>query len=170
MATTITAPESERIDLPVTGMTCAACAARIERSLAKAEGVAEASVNLATERAMVRFDPAVTGVDKIVETIRSAGYDAIIPAAEPATLGEQEDAQTIARREEYEKLRRKFWIAAVLALPVLIIAMSHGQNRRARFRGCRLAAVCADHSGHLLQRRASSIAVHGPHSAIAPPT
>ncbi|HEU4880315.1 MAG TPA: heavy metal translocating P-type ATPase [Gemmatimonadaceae bacterium] len=135
MATTITAPESERIDLPVTGMTCAACAARIERSLAKAEGVAEASVNLATERAMVRFDPAVTGVDKIVETIRSAGYDAIIPAAEPLTLGDQEDAQSVARREEYEKLRRKFWIAAALALPVLIIAMSHGRIAALDFAG-----------------------------------
>src|SRR6476620_10650802 len=99
MSTTITAPESERIDLPVTGMTCAACAARIERSLTKAEGVAEASVNLVTERAMVRFDPAVTGVDKIVETIRSAGYDAIVPAAEPVSLADQDDAQSIARRE-----------------------------------------------------------------------
>jgi Cu+-exporting ATPase len=116
-------------------MTCAACAARIERSLSKAEGVEEASVNLATERAMVRFDPAVTGVDKIVETIRSAGYDAIIPAAEPLTLGDQEDAQSAARREEYEKLRRKFWVAAALALPVLIIAMSHGRIAALDFAG-----------------------------------
>lgn len=115
----------ERIDLPVTGMTCAACAARIERSLAKAEGVEEASVNLATERATVRFDPSVTRVEKIVETIRDAGYDAIIPGPAANTAGE--DAQARVRREEYEKLQRKFWIALVLAIPVLVIAMSHGR-------------------------------------------
>ena len=55
-ATTIAPKGSERIDLPVTGMTCAACAARIERSLGKAEGVEQASVNLATERATIQFD------------------------------------------------------------------------------------------------------------------
>ena len=125
-APVITSHESERIDLPVTGMTCAACAARIERSLAKAEGVEEASVNLATERAMVRFDPALTGVDRIVETIRSAGYDAIVPVPD-ASPAATDDEHATRRREEYEKLRLKFVIAAALALPVLIIAMSHGR-------------------------------------------
>ncbi|HZJ02058.1 MAG TPA: heavy metal translocating P-type ATPase, partial [Gemmatimonadaceae bacterium] len=115
----------DRIDLPVTGMTCAACAARIERSLAKAEGVQEASVNLATERAMVRFDPGITGVEKIVETIRDAGYDAIVPVPSAGISGD--DVQARVRRDEYEKLQRKFWIALVLAVPVLVIAMSHGR-------------------------------------------
>jgi len=135
----MTAPatkQSERIDLPVTGMTCAACAARIERSLSKAEGVEEASVNLATERAMVRFDPDVTQVDRIVETIRSAGYDAIVPAATDAnTRGE--DAQSRARREEYSKLERKFWIALLLAVPVIAIAMAHGRIALLDFPGAR---------------------------------
>lgn len=115
----------ERVDLPITGMTCAACAARIERSLAKAEGVQEAAVNLATERAMVRYDPQITAVEKIVEAIRDAGYDAIIPS--PSTNVGDADAQSRIRREEYETLRRKFWIAVTLAIPVLIIAMSHGR-------------------------------------------
>src|SRR5512138_444043 len=119
--------ESERIDLPITGMTCAACAARIERSLGKAEGIEQASVNLATERATIQFDPAVTGVDKIVETIRGAGYDAIVPKPVTPAEEEEEDQVTRMRREEYEKLRRKFWVAAALAIPVLIIAMSHGR-------------------------------------------
>ncbi len=127
--------EVERIDLPVTGMTCAACAARIERSLAKAEGVEEASVNLATERAMVRFDPSVTAIDKIVETIRDAGYDAIIPAPVKSISGE--DEQSRIRREEYDKLQRKFWIALVLAIPVLVIAMSHGRIAALDFPGAR---------------------------------
>lgn len=125
----------DRIDLPVTGMTCAACAARIERSLAKAEGVEEASVNLATERAMVRFDPEITGVEKIVETIRDAGYDAIIPAPSAAISGD--DVQASVRRDEYGKLQRKFWIALVLAVPVLAIAMSHGRISFLDFPGAR---------------------------------
>jgi P-type Cu+ transporter len=137
MSATVANPESDRIDLPVTGMTCAACAARIERSLNKAPGVAEASVNLATERAMIRFDPAVTDVDKIVGTIRDAGYDAIVPAPESATSIGEEDAQSRIRREEYRKLARKLWIAAVLALPVLIISMSHGRIAALDFPGVR---------------------------------
>jgi P-type Cu+ transporter len=137
MSATVANPESERIDLPVTGMTCAACAARIERSLNKAPGVAEASVNLATERAMIRFDPAVTDVDKIVGTIRDAGYDAIVPAPESATSIGEEDAQSRIRREEYQELAKKFWIAAVLALPVLIISMSHGRIAALDFPGVR---------------------------------
>ena len=134
--TLATSKELERVDLPIKGMTCAACAARIERSLAKAEGIEEASVNLATERAMVRFDPQLTQIDRIVETIRGAGYDAIVPVASAKT-GDEEDAQARVRREEYEKLERKFWIAAVLALPVLLIAMSHGRIAALDFPGAR---------------------------------
>jgi Cu+-exporting ATPase len=117
--------QKERVDLPITGMTCAACAARIERSLGKAEGVEEAAVNLATERATVQFDPHVTSIDKIVETIRNTGYDAIVPA--PAARESVEDAVAAARQAEHENLRRRFIVAVVLGLPVLIMAMSHGR-------------------------------------------
>jgi Cu+-exporting ATPase len=124
---------TERIDLPITGMTCAACAARIERSLGKAEGVTEAAVNLATERASVRFDPSVTNVDRIVGTIRDTGYDAILPT--PESVEPAADRVATARREEHETLRRKFIIAAVLAFPVLVIAMSHGRIPLLNFPG-----------------------------------
>ena len=125
-AATKPAAPSERIDLPITGMTCAACAARIERSLGKAEGVAEAAVNLATERASVTYDPAVTSVERIVETIRDTGYDAILPS--PEVKDETAvDAVADAKRHEYETLRRKFIVAATLAFPVLVMAMSHGR-------------------------------------------
>ncbi|HEX2723949.1 MAG TPA: heavy metal translocating P-type ATPase [Gemmatimonadaceae bacterium] len=117
---------TERIDLPVTGMTCAACAARIERSLGKSKGVAEATVNLATERATVRFDPSVTDIDRLIGTIREAGYDATAPAVDssPADVAAAAEEH---RREEYAALKRKFTVASVLALPVLLIAMSHGR-------------------------------------------
>ena len=124
-ATHVGSRSKERVDLPITGMTCAACAARIERTLGKADGIDEANVNLATERATVQFDPAITSVDRIVQTIRDTGYDAIVPA--PVALESVDDAVAAARNEEHLRLRRKFIVAVVLALPVLIIAMSHGR-------------------------------------------
>jgi Cu+-exporting ATPase len=137
MSATASAPDrTERIDLPVTGMTCAACAARIERSLSRSEGVENASVNLATERATVKFDPHVTSVDRIVGTIRDAGYDAIVPAADESRADAVDEHARI-RREEYENLRLRFIVATVLALPVLIIAMSHGRIAALDFPGVR---------------------------------
>ncbi|NWG16937.1 MAG: copper-translocating P-type ATPase [Chloroflexi bacterium] len=64
----------QKIDLPITGMTCASCVRNVERALSRTEGVAEASVNLATERAHVEFDPAVIGVSEMIERISRAGY------------------------------------------------------------------------------------------------
>ncbi len=64
----------ERVDLPITGMTCAACARRIERGLSKAQGVRKASVNFATSRATVEYDPQATGVGKLIDTVKDVGY------------------------------------------------------------------------------------------------
>ena len=63
-----------KITIPVTGMTCASCVRRVELALSKREGVAEASVNFAAERATVVYDPGVTSPDELVGTIRDAGY------------------------------------------------------------------------------------------------
>jgi Cu+-exporting ATPase len=66
-----------RIDIPVTGMTCASCVRRVERALEEKQGVvAEASVNLAAEKASLTYDPAATSPGELVGTIRDAGYDA----------------------------------------------------------------------------------------------
>lgn len=67
----------ERIDLPITGMTCAACARRIERNLSKAPGVSNASVNFATSRATVQYDPLATNVRELIDKVKEAGYDTI---------------------------------------------------------------------------------------------
>ena len=64
----------ERIDLPITGMTCAACARRIERGLSKAAGVRQAKVNFATSRATVEYDPQQTGVGPLIEVVKGVGY------------------------------------------------------------------------------------------------
>jgi len=70
-------------ELDIQGMTCAACALRVEKALAKVPGVGRASVNLATERATVQAEPSVA-LDSLLAAVRKAGYDAIPSAAEPA--------------------------------------------------------------------------------------
>jgi Cu+-exporting ATPase len=76
METTNEKERLARITIPVTGMTCASCVRRVERALSKKEGVAEASVNFAAEKASLTYDPAVTCPDELVGVIRDAGYGA----------------------------------------------------------------------------------------------
>src|SRR4051794_1528068 len=81
-----------RIDLPVLGMTCAACVRHVEKALQSVDGVGEASVNLALERATVVIDPSRTSPAALVEAIREAGYDVpgsySVRAIEPTRAGE----------------------------------------------------------------------------------
>jgi Cu+-exporting ATPase len=114
---------SRRVELPLTGMTCAACARRIERSLSKAEGVTSASVNFATGRASVEFLETATDVRHLRERIEELGYG-VLDAAEGGPGGV--DLEEQARQEERRDVTRRFTVAAVLSLPVLVIAMSHG--------------------------------------------
>jgi P-type Cu+ transporter len=115
--------ESRRIDIPVTGMTCAACARRIERGLAKSEGVTQASVNFATGRASVEFLEAATDARNLRRRIEELGYGVLdLNEGAPGV----EDPEEQARRAERRDVTRRFAVAAVLSLPVLVIAMSHG--------------------------------------------
>ncbi len=86
MAVTKTSPPSTEVRLDIEGMTCAACVRRVERALEKVDGVSQASVNLATERATVGFDPAITSPDALVSAVEGAGYQATLPAP-PAAPG-----------------------------------------------------------------------------------
>ena len=103
-----------RVQLELEGMTCAACASRIERKLNKLEGV-EATVNYATERAAVTFDPARVAVDDLVETIEGIGYGAALPAADAT----RPDAPAEAAR----RLRLRVLVAAGLTAPLAALAM-----------------------------------------------
>jgi P-type Cu+ transporter len=76
METTNNNQRLARMDIPVTGMTCASCVRRVERTLSKKEGVAEASVTFAAERASVTYDQAATSPEELIGAIRDAGYDA----------------------------------------------------------------------------------------------
>jgi len=102
-------PET-RVDLALEGMTCAACANRIERKLNKLEGV-EASVNYATEQAAVRFDPGRVTVAELLGAVESAGYHAV-PAAEARESVDRAGA-----------VRRRLIVAAALTAPLVVLAM-----------------------------------------------
>ena len=124
--------KGELVDLPITGMTCAACARHIEQSLSAAPGVHRAGVNFATSRATVEYDPAATNVRQLINAVEESGYRVReIPDGETA----EEDFESAAREAEYIDLRRKFRVAAILSLPVLVIAMSHGRIGALNFAG-----------------------------------
>ena len=183
-------PSTARIDLPVSGMTCAACAHHIERALSETPGVRSAQVNFATSRATVEYLPTAASLRSLVSAVKLAGYAAptaqieflvettALPSA-PVRLQEKQflgvsgvigaslnpatmeltveylrgitDAQSVKRdieglgyrlhpsalsetvpdgaeaadESEYRDLRRRLWVAAVLSIPVVVIAMTH---------------------------------------------
>ncbi|MCE9565874.1 MAG: cadmium-translocating P-type ATPase [Planctomycetes bacterium] len=194
----------ERVDFSISGMSCAACARRVEQGLGRAPGVRKASVNFATNKATVEYDPKQTGVRPLLDAVRDVGYEPAKPArvdfvvddsARPSgssqpleqhlsrlsgivnatfnlgtmevrveylpgmtdaatirkavasfgyrvrqtptnsTDAAAEDSEQAARQVEYRDLWIKFWLAAVLSLPVLVIAMSHGRIGFLNFRG-----------------------------------
>ena len=99
------------IELPITGMTCAACAARVEKRLNRLDGVA-ASVNYGTQIASVHFDPAVASPEAMVEAVESAGYGALLP-------GRGRDAG----HDDHAANGRRLWISAALGVPVAALSM-----------------------------------------------
>ncbi|MGG3942862.1 heavy metal translocating P-type ATPase [Peribacillus psychrosaccharolyticus] len=106
----------EKRDFAITGMTCAACSARIEKVLNKMEGVSFAGVNLAIEKATVEYNPAQTSAKEIVQRIEKIGYGAIIDDAKEA--GDY-------RQKEIQKQTTKLIVSAVLSFPLLWAMVSH---------------------------------------------
>ena len=80
----------ERIDIPVSGMTCAACQARVQRTLSRQPGVHDAAVNLMTRTATVNYDPETASPERLVDAIRSTGYGAELPVPSRTVLEDQE--------------------------------------------------------------------------------
>jgi P-type Cu+ transporter len=96
-------------ELPIIGMTCASCANRVERELNTLAGVT-ATVNYATEKARVEFDPSLVDTAQLVAAVEAAGYQATPPSGEP-------------QADETAPLRRRLIVAALLSVPVLLMAM-----------------------------------------------
>ena len=112
---------AERLTLPVRGMHCAACVGKVESALVRVPGVEFASVNLATERATVTFDPARADVGALQAAVGAAGYELAAAAVPPGS--EAEDRERVAREREHRRLGRAFLVGAVLSAPLLIGGM-----------------------------------------------
>ena len=104
------------LELPITGMTCASCANRIERKLNKLDGVT-ATINYATETAAVEYDPANVAPDALVGAVEAAGYQALLPST-------NQDSNPAAEGDDPTRpLLQRLIICALLALPVLAMSM-----------------------------------------------
>jgi Cu+-exporting ATPase len=109
-----------KVEMPVTGMTCANCAANIERVLGKkTAGVVDAAVNFASERVSVEYIPGVLTVDDIVAAIERAGYGAIPPEEGV----DEEDVEQKARQTEIKDQTYKFAVGVLFALPLFVLSM-----------------------------------------------
>jgi Cu+-exporting ATPase len=113
------APAFKTVVIPVQGMTCASCAAAIERALHKLSGVHEASVNLATERATVSYEPDIVRLSAIKQAITAAGYTPLDVEASASSV--DDDAERKSR--ETRSLWQRFTLAAVVSVPLLYLAM-----------------------------------------------
>ncbi len=107
--------EEERIDLPVTGMSCASCARTIEKELSATPGVLQASVNFATGTATIDFDRSQAGRRKFEAVIEHLGYHV------PATV----DDTSAAEESEQRAIRRRFLVAAIFGVPLMTLGMTH---------------------------------------------
>ncbi len=112
------------VELPLIGMTCANCANTIERSLKKVDGVIDASVNFASERATVSYAPGATDKDILIAAVRNAGYDVVKTDSED----ELEDAEAAARAAELQHQWQRLIVGAIFTIPLVIWTMARDFN------------------------------------------
>ncbi|MBW7572042.1 heavy metal translocating P-type ATPase [Caproiciproducens faecalis] len=110
--------DNSSVTIPIGGMTCAACAQRVERAIKKVDGVTSASVNFATEKATVVYEPQKARLSSVREAIEKAGYKALeINKADAA------DEDRKRKQKEIRILWTKFIVSAMFSVPLLYIAM-----------------------------------------------
>ncbi|HEX6059332.1 MAG TPA: heavy metal translocating P-type ATPase [Gemmatimonadaceae bacterium] len=112
----------ETIRIPVSGMTCAACQSRVQRTLQKQPGVDDASVNLMMANATVTYDPSAISADRLVEAIRETGYGAELASADQTAFEEQE-ARDREQEEEFRALRLKAIVSGIAGLVAMLVSM-----------------------------------------------
>lgn len=123
-----------RKTFPVTGMSCAACAARVDKTLNKQNGVTEATVNYAAATVTVCYDAALIGTDELKRAVCAAGYDLLTEEAEQAP-----DHLELLRGEAYVRLRYRTVWACVLSAPLMVVGMFFMHMPYAEYIMCALA-------------------------------
>ena len=112
----------EKVVIPVTGMTCAACQGRVQRTLSRTPGVVDASVNLMMGNATVSFDAAAVTPDALVATIQKTGYGAELPRPDVSAFDEQA-ARDRAQEEEFHDLRAKALVIGAVGAIAMLVSM-----------------------------------------------
>jgi Cu+-exporting ATPase len=110
--------ENAKVTIPIGGMTCAACARRVEKAIGKLEGIEETSVNFATEKATVTYDPQTVRLSVIRGAIEKAGYEAL--EVDKADAADEDRAR---KQKEIKTLWTKFIVSAIFSIPLFYIAM-----------------------------------------------
>jgi P-type Cu+ transporter len=123
-----TAHHISTLTLPVEGMTCASCVARVEKTLKKIDGVEIANVNLATEAVALSFDPKRTSLDVLAKAVEEAGYKLALPAksvqhSSVHALNLTENRDESYQEKYYRQLKRDFFFSVVLAIPIMLVNM-----------------------------------------------
>ena len=112
----------ETIRIPVTGMTCAACQSRVQRTLGKQQGVTDASVNLMMKNATVTYQPSIVTPAQLVEAIRQTGYGAELPSP-TQTAFEEHESRDRAQDGEFRELRLKAVVSAIAGVVAMVLSM-----------------------------------------------
>ncbi|MGA4720810.1 heavy metal translocating P-type ATPase [Fictibacillus nanhaiensis] len=107
----------EKVDLDISGMTCAACSTRIEKSLKRMEGISSATVNLTNETGSIEYNPSIISVDDVINKIKKLGYHA-------STQQDRETKKT-KKEEEITSKKRKLILSVILSLPLLYTMIAH---------------------------------------------
>jgi Cu+-exporting ATPase len=115
--------QEESISFPVTGMTCAACQARVQRALSAEPGVIDASVNLLTNSAAVLFDPSSVTPQRLIDAVRATGYDAELPSADQDSLT-TDSAGHDAEAGEARSLAIKAGVSVLAGIVAMLVSMA----------------------------------------------
>ncbi len=113
-----------QINLPVEGMTCASCVARVEKIISKFDGVKNVNVNLATERVSFDVENDNFNLDSVAEAVQDYGYKLKVESTHDLKLQSENDESSISEKDEYfEEIKKDFLLALILTLPVFVISM-----------------------------------------------
>ena len=115
--------KTEKISVPVEGMTCASCVTRVEKSIAKVDGVSDVVVNLATGKATFNIDKSQEKLNEIKKMVEDAGYKLALPKDNSTTV-EDDDAQLTPESDFAKNVKRDFLLALILTIPIFILSMS----------------------------------------------
>ncbi|MHB8511162.1 MAG: heavy metal translocating P-type ATPase [Actinomycetota bacterium] len=138
----------ETVLLDIEGMTCSSCVAHVEKALKDQDGVQDASVNLATERATVNASD--VSLEQLIHAVEAAGYHARVHADERASETDRPE----------RRLLNRFIVAATLSVPAMVLSMGFGAHRSAQIASGILIAPVVFFSGWIFIRNAIRYAVH----------